>query len=145
MEQHPTCITWSCRHLHDWHTIFTVAVAEVTTDQAPDTLMYCVNVACRLCSFNIKWQGVELNEHPPFDLQSHSETHALRKCTQTAFTDMSAFRLHLVQEHGAELAQLELGVAPWQYMQYLRVERDSQQLICVSATTPKESRLCQVI
>ncbi|KAH8724843.1 hypothetical protein GQ44DRAFT_727352 [Phaeosphaeriaceae sp. PMI808] len=100
---HPICTTWSCRYLPDPHLIFST--------HHDDALGYPI-ATCTLCS-------IELYGGDEAELAHHADTHELRSCAQTVYTDHAGFAAHLRDGHGADWV-FEGRSEAWRGLQGLR-------------------------
>jgi len=87
----PDCNFWSCRYLHDPHSIFSSESISRHGDKAKFT--------CVLCGFTEK-QRLPAEENYKILLE-HAETHRLRECAQAVFTNPEDLAVHLKLDHFA--------------------------------------------
>ncbi|CAO2655057.1 Nn.00g117900.m01.CDS01 [Neocucurbitaria sp. VM-36] len=85
---HPQCESWSCRYLHDMHSIFKTCQSSFTV----------LRSECTLCYFEVVGRDRDGAVYTDF-LTSHAETHSLRSCDQEIFYDREQFKLHLIDKH----------------------------------------------
>jgi hypothetical protein len=103
---HPTCVSWSCRYLHD--------CLSVMKDSAMPEF-----TKCRLCCF-IDLKVKQFNETPFSGFTEHMESHQLRGCAQTIYTTPKDFRNHLRSQHQIE-GVLQSDMDPWARLQFLEI------------------------
>jgi rubredoxin len=101
---HPTCISWSCRYLHD--------DLSTTKDSTIEEI-----AKCRLCGY-LTSKAEQFDETPISGAPEHIDYHRLRGCAQTIYTTPKDFAAHLVSEHRAE-SVLQSNMDPWARLQFL--------------------------
>lgn len=118
LQQHAVCSTYSCRYLHDWHSLFEI---EKETDTSTSTLSNAMR--CNLCTFQASsYLLEEVDSDCLHALQSHAESHDLRACTQRIFTSKIQFLEHMRIEHSA----VHLKGINWQSTQFLEAANGGQ-------------------
>ena len=129
--EHPSCKTWSCRYLFDWHALFSLE-----TEPLPGTPpQYAAN--CRLCTFSVSKPSLEeVVKHGRQDLRDHAECHRPLTCSQDVFIDEYEFRQHMEAYHGA----LRLDTKPWQGWHWL--EKDATKYVARTYFRSTDSMLC---
>ncbi|KAH3946947.1 hypothetical protein HBI56_059280 [Parastagonospora nodorum] len=103
---HPTCVSWSCRYLHDCLS----SAQPHGSDQR-----------CRLCQSEL----VAIHDAQTSDVAylRHARNHRLRDCEQSIFTDPGLFAHHLESEHAGSVSNLaESDLVPWQRVQFLEID-----------------------
>lgn len=131
LKEHPVCLTYSCRFLHDSHAMF------ATTQLGSKHFIF----TCILCGFT-----EEVKENPSQGLIAALEAHALNNhrfqtCEQAVFSDISEFEDHLEKSHWADLPRFrDPHLKPWQNLQLL--ERKNGKLLVRTVQTFTESLIC---
>ncbi|KAF2829013.1 hypothetical protein CC86DRAFT_464732 [Ophiobolus disseminans] len=127
--EHLPCTMWSCRNLHDQHSLF-----EIRTNKIRSRFFF----SCRLCNFsetgNVLEYGVQQY------LMRHAIEHRLHACQQGIFTTEALFVDHLVDEHGANNFWADGTLGPWESEQHF--ERRDGSALALSTKVMEESELC---
>lgn len=91
VNEHCACMTWSCRYLHDFHSIYPRRKTE--------------NLRCSLCHCSLRNLIFNCEEN---GLKHHAaKFHKFRDCAQEVFTTEAEFIEHLIAEHAARRECLE--------------------------------------
>jgi hypothetical protein len=96
-QSHPSCVSWSCRYLHDGFSVLKNSTK------------------CRLCGY-----CCNSLENYADELTDHIEHHRLRNCTQEIYTTPKEFAEHLSLEHGST-NMMKSDMAPWERLQFLEI------------------------
>lgn len=126
---HRACITWSCRHLHDYHSLFAMRPVDDGT---------FTRAFCRLCRFSTI--GSSRQRYFEIMLLSHAEEHSLRVCKQNIFATEHEFVHHLENEHGAGPFWPDTTLDPWESLQYM--ERHNGEALIRSAQLFERNEIC---
>lgn len=106
VKYHPTCVSWSCRYLHDCLS----SAKSHGSDQR-----------CRLCQSG----QITIDDAQTSDVAylRHARNHSLRDCEQPIFADPALFARHLESEHACSVSTLAEGdLVPWQRVQFLEID-----------------------
>lgn len=110
---HPSCVTWSCRYLHD--------PGAVVKAHSSSCHAIC-NATCSLCDKQMATVTAAGAMESRQLLMDHVERHKLRSCSQSIFSDQYMFAAHLQSEHDASWVVAEEGqLKHWQRIQFLEV------------------------
>jgi hypothetical protein len=123
IENHRFCASYSCRYLHGYRAI----IDRTGLDSWHQ---------CKLCFCMMSGHSAEDLE---CGSEEHAETHSLRSCAQTVFTNRAAFIAHLIDEHEASWHG-ELDLVPWRCSQILY--RDEGQAVIYTTQDFENTPLC---
>jgi hypothetical protein len=111
MKEHCACVSWSCRNMHDFHSLYPIEPSK--------------NACCRLCDFSFSH-----NSAPNFEvrLKLHANSHKLRDCAQVIFTTEAQFIEHLIDEHAARRSSVDPNHELLDWLQKARRRPDNYEL-----------------
>ena len=131
LDVHPRCETYSCRYLHDWHSLFLIKTSLPTS--VPDM------VQCCLCGYVVVCDSEAPNQDEIDCLRGHAESHDLRKCPQEVFDNRDVFQEHMQRDHAGAVYS---DVSNWRATRFLSMS--GEDLVTCVTLESINSSLCNV-